>query len=91
MYVKVRHFLAAIPANVGDCPIAIAIDAQLTRDLSNFLKKPSDSFHRSITRKIAERNIFSLGNYQHMHRRLRADIVEGQYFFIFIDLSLIHI
>lgn len=81
-----RHFLAAVRADIGQNPVARRLQAQLAGDGTDGADQPGDLVGIGFGREIVDRDIFALGNHQDVVRRLRIDVVEGQGEIVLIDL-----
>src|SRR5436853_303183 len=60
--------------------------ALLPGDMADGAHQRGNLLRRGVLRKIVERDVFALGDRQHMSRALRADVVESEDVRILVDL-----
>ena len=75
---QVRYFLHAVPARVRDHPEAVGRDALHLADLRDGAGIVEDLGVRGVGGEIVVVDVFAPRDHQHMDRRLRADVVEGE-------------
>ena len=80
-----RHFLVAMPADVGEQAIARLDQPGAAGNVSDRADKPGDLLGRGAGREVVPADISALGDHQHVQRGLRIDVVEGQRPFVFVD------
>src|SRR5690606_18720838 len=83
---EVRYFLAAIGSDVRQQPVTWLDQALLARDMANRADEAGDLFRARPRGKIVPAHVSTLRDHQHVHRRLRCDIVEGERPLVLVDL-----
>ena len=78
MHVKMRHFLMAVPANVGNHPIATVSDSGDLGHLRDHAGEGGLFLVAGRGRKVPPVNIGTLWNDQNMDSAQRRDILERQ-------------
>ena len=81
-----EHQLPAVGAVVGDDAVAFGLEPEILRDLGHRAPEADDQLGRRLGAEIGLRDVLALGDHQHMHRRLRMDVVEGQRKIVLVDL-----
>ena len=66
MHVKVRHFLAAVLAHIGEQPIALRLEPEVLATLPTARKKPAISSALALALKSANEHILALRDHQDM-------------------------
>src|SRR6056297_2886154 len=80
MQVEMRHLLHAVLAGIGDRtePAIAKLHAGLTADLGHGAVEIDDLGIAGLSREMIIADIGPLGDHQHMHRRLRLDILKSE-------------
>ncbi len=78
VHMEMRHFLPAIGTHVGQHAIAAGLDAEILRHLRHRAPEAGDLGIRPVRAEIGDGDIPPLRDHQHMHRRLRIDVMEGE-------------
>ena len=85
--VEVRHFLAAVLAHVGQQRGSrCASSPRSFATLPTARMKPAISLGAGAGAEVGERDVAPLRDHQHMRRRLRVDVVEGERPLVLMDL-----
>ncbi len=82
---KMRHFLAAVGAGVGDGAETVVRQVQIVRDLADGLPKTGNLGRAGVLGKIIQVGVMAFGNDQDMHGRLGIQIVKGEREFVVIN------
>src|SRR4051794_14911838 len=77
MDVEVRHFLSAVPADIGEQAIARRDQALFARDEPDGTDEAGNLCVGRLGREIVPRDVGTSGNDQDMDRCLRVNVVEG--------------
>ena len=85
VHVEMGYFLIRIPAVIGEDAIAALGKTKLTRRMADRAHEAGDLRIRRVGREIVHRDIGALRDRQHMHRRLRVDVVEDEAVLVLID------
>ena len=79
-----EHGLATVPVAVHDDAVAVLGQAFLLRVRGRGQREAADDFGLSRL-QVVERGHVHLGHEQHVHRRLRGDVAEGDEVLVLMD------